>query len=98
MKTARSSFLLALFMLSLSQLCAQTSSPSPTPPPYQQQRYDEDWSYLSDPARHTDWFDRVKYIPLNDGGWYLSLGGEARIRYEYFSKFAFGAGPQDNNG
>jgi len=98
MKTARSSFLLALFMLSLSQLCAQTPSPSPTPSPYQQQRYDEDWSYLSDRARHTDWFDRIKYIPFNDRGWYLSLGGEARIRYEYFSKFAFGAGPQDNNG
>jgi hypothetical protein len=97
-RTARSSFLLVFFLLSLVKVCAQTPSPSPTPAPYQQQRYDEDWSYLSDRARKTDWFDRIKYIPLNDRGWYLSLGGEARIRYEYFSKFAFGAGPQDRTG
>ena len=85
-------------MLPVLQLCAQSPSPSPTPAAYQQQRYDEDWSYLSDRARQTDWFDRIKYIPLNNRGWYVSLGGEARIRYEYFGKFAFGAGPQDNNG
>jgi hypothetical protein len=28
----------------------------------------------------------------------VSLGGEARMRYEYFSQFAFGAGPQDDDG
>jgi hypothetical protein len=27
-----------------------------------------------------------------------SLGGEARIRYEYFDEFNFGAGRQDENG
>jgi hypothetical protein len=62
------------------------------------QRYDEDWSYLSDPAREVDRFDKLKYISLKKPGWYVSLGGEARIRYEYFSEFAFGAGPQDSNG
>ena len=77
---------------------AQTPTPSPTPPPYQQQRYDEDWSYLSDPDKRTDSLDRLKYIPLNDRGSYVSLGGEARWRYEYFSEFGFGAGPQDSNG
>jgi len=77
---------------------AQTPTPSPTAPPYQQQRYDEDWSYLQDPERRTDRLDRLKYVRLNDRGWYVSLGGEARWRYEYFSEFAFGAGPQDSNG
>src|SRR6266567_925812 len=81
---------------SLAQIA--TPSPSPTPPPYQQQRYDEDWSYLRDSERRIGLLDRLKYIPLNDRGWYVSLGGEARIRYEYFSEFAFGAGPQDSNG
>src|SRR5215510_13105324 len=77
---------------------AQTPSPSPTPPPYQQQRYDEDWSALRDPEMRTDPLDRLKYIPLNEAGWYVSVGGEARWRYEYFREFAFGAGAQDHNG
>jgi hypothetical protein len=95
---ARYTCRLAFFLLSFVRLCAQSPSPSPTPALYQPQRYDEDWSYLSDSTRRTDWFDRLKYIRLNDRGWYLSLGGEGRIRYEYFSEFAFGAGPQDSNG
>jgi Alginate export len=77
---------------------APASSPTPLPPPYLPQRYDEDWSYLRDERKRTDRFDRLKNISLNDQGWYVSLGGEARVRYEYFSEFAFGAGPQDSNG
>src|SRR4029434_10559285 len=84
----------------LVQLRAQSpaSSPTPLPPPYLPQRYDEDWGYLRDKRNRTDSFDRFKNISLNDQGWYVSLGGEARLRYEYFSEFAFGAGPQDGNG
>lgn len=91
-------FLLASLMLCYTDLFGQPPSPSPAPPPYQQQRYDEDWSYLRNTELQTDSLDRLKYIPLNDRGWYVSLGGEARARYEYFSEFAFGAGPQDSNG
>src|SRR5262245_2105028 len=75
-----------------------TPAPTSTPQSYLQQRYDEDWSYLRDKTRRTDPLNTLKYIPLNDRGWYVSLGGEARLRYEYFSEFAFGAGPQDSNG
>src|SRR6476660_1778146 len=86
----------------VTSINAQTSYPSPSPAssmqPYLPQRYDEDWSYLRDESKRTDALDVVKYIPLNDRGWYVSLGGEARIRYEYFTEFAFGAGPQDGNG
>ena len=91
-------FLFLFLTLCSLRVSGQRSSPSPTPPPYQQQRYDEDWSALRDPEKRTDPFDRLKYIPLNDRGWYVSLGGEARWRYEYFNEFAFGAGPQDHNG
>src|SRR5262245_24693239 len=70
----------------------------PSPPPFQSLRYEEDWSYLEDKSRRTEWLDGLKYVPLNRRGWYLSLGGEARIRYEYFDEFNFGAGPQDENG
>jgi len=85
-------------LLSGSTSHTPSASPTTTPPPYQQQRYDEDWSYLRDQKKRTDPLDLLKYIPLNDRGWYVSLGGEARWRYEFFSQFGFGAGPQDRNG
>lgn len=70
-----------------------------TPPPYQQLRYDEDYTYLRDPSRSVDFWDTLKYVPLkSDGSIYLSLGGEARERYEYFDNTSWGQGPQDNNG
>ena len=72
----------------------QTPPPSTSPPPYQSLRYDEDWTYLSDKSQRSDAFDVLKYIPLLDRG-YLSLGGEARIRYEYFDQFDFGLGYEE---
>src|SRR5262249_23703293 len=97
-RVARLIFVCSLLMPGSIDVCAQTPTPAPTPPPYQQQRYDEDWGYLRNPETRTEQLDRLKYISLNDQGWYVSVGGEARIRYEYFSEFAFGAGPQDPNG
>jgi hypothetical protein len=45
-------------------------------PAYQKLRYDEDYSYMRDLAKRTDWFDRIKYIPLSEEGEnYLSIGG-----------------------
>ena len=54
------------------------------PPAYKMLRFDEDYSCLTNPASHTDWFDLVKYIPLraDDALWYLSFGGELRERFE----------------
>src|SRR3990170_7499572 len=73
--------------------------PAPAaPPPYTPVRWNEDYSYLKDPAKRTDFFDPVKYIPLGRDDIYLSLGGQFRERYEYFDNNAFGAGPQDGDG
>ena len=100
----RSFFLGMLLSVGAVRFQAQTPgappTPSPTPPPpsYLPQRYDEDWSYLRAGQKKTEPTDKLKYIPLNNRGWYVSLGGEARLRYEYFSEFAFGAGPQDKSG
>jgi hypothetical protein len=81
---------------------AQSGPPAsqpPPPPPYTVVRWNEDYSYLKDPARRADLFDPIKYIALNDDGdWYLSLGGQARYRYELFNNNNFGAGPQDDTG
>src|SRR5262249_17846351 len=48
--------------------------------------HDEDYSYLSDPARRTDALDTIKYIALSGSrpDVYLSLGGELRERVEVF--------------
>ena len=68
-------------------------------PVYTPVRYNEDYLYLREPAKRTDFLDPLKYIPLNDAGdWYLSLGGSARYRYELFNNNNFGAGPQDDDG
>lgn len=74
-------------------------NPPPAPPPFKQLRYEEDWSPLRDPARRSASPDKIKYIPLRGGeGWYLSLGGEARGRFERFANPSWGQEPEDNNG
>jgi Alginate export len=80
-----------------AQPTASTESASPRPQ-YQSLRYEEDWSALRDRSLRTDFWDPVKYIPLRNDSWSLSLGGEGRVRYEAVRNAAFGAGPQDQNG
>lgn len=63
----------------------------PQPPPFRVLRYDEDYRYLADPARRVDALDRLKYVPLGDDpDSFVSFGGEARTRYEYFDAPGFG--------
>ena len=53
---------------------ATLSRPSDTLP-----RYEEDWSLLSDPAKHDDFWGPIKFIPLNeDKTILLALGEEIR--------------------
>jgi hypothetical protein len=50
-------------------------------PTYKLLRYDEDYSYLKDPDRRTDFWDPIKYIPIGDReGWYVSFGAQLRPR------------------
>jgi hypothetical protein len=66
---------------------------------YSLERWEENYAYLKDPAARTGFFDPVKYVPLGaDPNWYLSFGGQARERYDYFNNSNFGAGPQDEDG
>lgn len=48
-------------------------------------RWQEDWSFLADPARRTEAGDGLKYIPLSEDETerYLSLGVTLRERYEH---------------
>jgi hypothetical protein len=67
-------------------------------PAYQLMRYDEDWSSLSDTSRRSDWLDSLKYISLGQPGWYVTLGGEIREKFELLDQPGFGKGPEDQTG
>jgi hypothetical protein len=92
---ASAAFWLVL-ILSLASLTSFAHGlPCPVVQPYKYLRYDEDYSYLHDPACRTDAFDKIKFIPLNaQGDAYLSLGAETRQNLEYFNNAQWGQGPQ----
>jgi hypothetical protein len=57
-------------------------------------RFNEDWAVLRgvDLGATDDFWDRLKFIPLTkDGSVWLTVGGQARERGEYFRQFLFGA-------
>jgi hypothetical protein len=67
-------------------------------PAFQTLRYNEDWSFLHDPSRRTDWLDSVKFIPLDGTNVYVSFGGEARLKYERYDEPVLNQNPADNDG
>ena len=64
---------------------------------YKSLRYEEDWSGLRDPECRTDPFDELKFVPLGEQA-YMSLGGEARLRYERYTNPGFGTDPPTSSG
>lgn len=88
----------ALLAATLAVAPAPAAEPE-CPPKLTVLRYDEDYSYLKDPALRRDPWDPLKFIALiRDRSSYVSIGGELRGRYEYFSEVSWGAGPRDANG
>ena len=99
---------LIVLVLALWPLAAQAQTPDPQPPgpapdperpalnPFPAE---QNWSFLSDPSKRTDFFDPAKYIPFSGNPHlYLSVGFEYRIEYEYDDNWMFGAGPQYHHG
>lgn len=80
----------AIFGLA-GELCAQgkeSTEGAASRPPYRLLRYEEDYFYLRDPAKRSEFWDPIKYIPLDESGeTYLSLGGSVRERFEYFRNY-----------
>jgi Alginate export len=93
-------------LLSAGHVLAQTPDPQPpghvgdpARPPLNPFPAEQDWSFLSHPALHPDFFDPAKYIRVGDDPQrYLSLGLEYRTEYEYYDNWMLGVGPQDHNG
>jgi len=66
-------------------------------PTYKLLRYDEDYSYLKDPDRRTDFWDPIKYIPIGDwDDWYVSFGAQLRPWFQFYDNFDFGTTPGPN--
>src|SRR5260370_36384610 len=83
-------------VLAASPATAQTPTPDPSRR-YPRPTYDETWQFLSDPNRHVDPWDIVKYLPLGYG-MFASFGGEARDAYERFCNQNFGLSVPSPNG
>jgi Alginate export len=73
-------------------------SNTPQRPTIQDQRWEENWSVLADPALQTEPLDALKYIPLSpDGQVWLSLGANARERMESVSNPNYGTPGEKSN-
>ena len=84
--------MMAVMLAPREGACAETQFPRPA---YQPLRYDEDYRFLSDPARRTDFWDVVKYIPIAESrAGFLSLVGEARVRFETYRNEFFRHEPE----
>src|SRR5262245_9414111 len=84
------------WILALLPAEGRTQPAAPCPPEFETLRYDEDYSCLADPNARRGWLDAIKYIPIPLGSSsYLSLGGEARLRYDYKHNSTWGQDPQD---
>ena len=96
------SLALAGTLILAPHVAALAASPEAEASVYSNPRYLDDFSYLADSARASDFWDGVKYIRLGDdpygvGAPFLSLGGEMRERFESYSNPNFGikAPPHD---
>ena len=68
-------------------------------PAFNQSRYKEDFKFLKNSEKRTDFFDPLKYIPFNKSeSIYLTLGGETRQHFEFIKNNNWGKGVQDDNG
>jgi hypothetical protein len=72
----------------------------PVAPTYTLLRYDEDYSFLANPANRTEPLDVIKYIPLFNLGpsYFVTLGGDIREQYEFIQNDNFGLGSVNNHG
>jgi Alginate export len=94
--------ILALVLLAVvPYVHAQSGQTANSPLPdrsYSLLREDEDWSFLQNSALRQDFWDPIKYIPLRNGagGWYLTIGGEAREVWEQIGNDNWGQDPYWN--
>ncbi|MGA2849851.1 MAG: alginate export family protein [Terracidiphilus sp.] len=95
----------AVLLLSCAVWSTGVFAQLPLPPPihkpraYELLRYNEDWSFLENPANRSDWLDPIKYMPFGRGGdsSYVSIGGEIRGVDERIQNDNWGGTPYPSN-
>src|SRR4051794_2960956 len=103
MSTPRGRILAGIFVTAVALRLASAASgasPEAGDPTYRGLRYNDDFSYLADPSKAIDAWDKIKYIPIADGRFgpsTLSFGGELRERIESYlnPNFALRAPPSN---
>ena len=92
-------FVFLLVIVEATRMMGQEKPASLPRTLYPLPRYEEDWSFLSDPAKRNDFWEPIKFVPLTeDKNVFLSLGGEIRETYERFHNTNFGLSPDDPDG
>ena len=87
------------FLVAVSSAHAQsdeTTAPVGPVRTYSLLRENEDWSFLKDPSLRQDFWDPIKYIPLGEDGWYLTIGGDIREVFERVGNDNWGKQPYMN--
>ena len=88
---------LALGPLQVVAQFVETAPPVSQARSYKLLSADEDWSFLRDPSLRQDFWDPIKYIPLrNNGGWFMTIGGQAREMWEQIGNDNWGQQPYMN--
>ncbi|MFG0248496.1 MAG: alginate export family protein, partial [Phycisphaeraceae bacterium JB051] len=76
----------------------KAAKPANAWPKYAKMRFVEDYSHVAD-AKPRDVFDSLKHISLGDDpDWYVSFGGQARLRFEHYQNFNFGRPASNDDG
>jgi hypothetical protein len=71
--------LAASLVACLQAASARAQTAAAQPPPFTPLRYNEDYSYLRDPARRSGaWWEPLKYLPLDSDGWAWVSPGQHR--------------------
>ncbi len=89
----------ALWLVATPQVAhADDDTSAPQRPAIMFNRWQEDWSVLTDPRVPREPFDEFKYIPLSDTDryTYLSFGADTRERFESNNAAGFGTGANRN--
>jgi hypothetical protein len=96
MNPRKTTHILGFFVVITFNANGLSASAGEPRPPYKFLRYDEDYSFLADPAKRVELWDWVKYIPLNKAG-FLSFGGEIRLRFESYENELFNPNTKADN-
>lgn len=84
---------LAMLLAVVSSVSARAEAPD-----FAKLRFEDSDAYLGDPGYEPGLLDRLKRIPIPLGDSALSIGGEARLRYDFREDPEWGQAPQDDRG